>query len=183
MASWRDKDARKAYERVRTDERIERGLCRRCPNPLEDLSKTMCSSCLERGRLNAKASRLSRIAAGRCASCLQPVVEDAKGSKCAGCKGRNKKSHAKLKELIMNHYGSVCNCCGEHRIQFLTIDHINNDGAKHRKEIGLVVGCGIAFYRWIRRNNFPEDLQVLCHNCNIGKYINGGVCPHASESI
>ncbi len=24
----------------------------------------------------------------------------------------------------------------------------------------------------------PEGFQVLCWNCNLGKYYNGGVCPH-----
>lgn len=78
---------------------------------------------------------------------------------------------------VMDGYGGPhCNCCGETRVAFLQVDHINNDGAKHRKEV-----CSGEFYRWIIKNNFPKDLQILCANCNWGKYRNGGVCPHVHE--
>ena len=83
----------------------------------------------------------------------------------------------KLKLEIFVHYGGnppQCACCGERHIEFLTIDHINNDGAKHRKE----TGNGDRFYRWLVKNNFPDGLQVLCWNCNCGKRINSGICPH-----
>ena len=73
-----------------------------------------------------------------------------------------------------------CNCCNENNLIFLTIDHINNDGAKHRKEInkGINSMSSYNFYRWLINNNYPNGFQVLCFNCNIGKYHNGGICPH-----
>jgi len=57
---------------------------------------------------------------------------------------------------------------------FLTIDHINNDGAKHKKEIGM-----LHLYDYIIRNNYPDTFQIRCWNCNCakGKY---GRCPHNS---
>lgn len=33
-----------------------------------------------------------------------------------------------LKREVLKVYGGVCSCCGENRIEFLTIDHVNNDG-------------------------------------------------------
>jgi len=36
----------------------------------------------------------------------------------------------KLKTMVYNHYGWLCNCCGETTPKFLTIDHVNNDGYK-----------------------------------------------------
>ena len=42
---------------------------------------------------------------------------------------------------------------------------------------------GTKFYRWLKRNNFPEGFQVLCFNCNCGKEINKGVCPHKSKNV
>lgn len=76
--------------------------------------------------------------------------------------------------IVMDHYGGKCVCCGENIIEFLTIDHINNDGYVHRKIIGK---CSLILYNWIIKNNFPKDLQILCYNCNMakGRY---GVCPH-----
>jgi hypothetical protein len=66
-----------------------------------------------------------------------------------------------------------CVCCGESVVQFLSLDHINGGGNKHRKE----VGTGIGFYRWLKRNNFPEGFQTMCHNCNQAKWAYGA-CPH-----
>jgi len=76
-----------------------------------------------------------------------------------------------LKIEIFSYYGNKCNCCGESRLPFLNIDHINGGGKKHVKEIGGEL------YRWLKKNNFPDGFQILCANCNLGKYKNG-ICPH-----
>ena len=39
------------------------------------------------------------------------------------------KSNKKARENILDHYGRVCACCGELEVQFLELDHVNNDGA------------------------------------------------------
>jgi len=66
-----------------------------------------------------------------------------------------------LKEKIYKEYGEYCKNCGCSNYSFLTIDHINNDGAKHRKEIGSYI------YSWLLKNSFPKDnFQILCYNCN-----------------
>lgn len=81
-----------------------------------------------------------------------------------------------LRLEIINHYGGKCKCCGETSKEFLAIDHINGCGTKQRKKIG----GGVNFYNWIKRNNFPNTLRVLCHNCNqsLGFY---GYCPHQNK--
>jgi len=89
-------------------------------------------------------------------------------------KKRNRRQRRRL--TILTHYGGDpphCECCGESNIEFLTIDHINNDGAEHRKEIG----GSAALPKWIIDNGFPDGFRVLCYNCNcsIGSY---GYCPH-----
>jgi len=83
-----------------------------------------------------------------------------------------KKYEAKCKRLVFEHYGKICKCCGEDEKLFLTIDHINGGGEKHRKKIGRKICV------WLFKNNFPEGFQTLCFNCNWGKHINGGICPH-----
>jgi hypothetical protein len=55
--------------------------------------------------------------------------------------------------------------------EFLEIDHIDNNGAKHRKEVGSHM------MEWIIKNDFPEDLQIMCANCNRGR-AKFGICPH-----
>ncbi len=77
-------------------------------------------------------------------------------------------------------YGDKCVCCGHNNINHLTIDHIYGGGTKHRKQIGY---NSQSFYKWIINNNYPEICQILCFNCNCGRMVNGGVCPHKINSI
>ena len=83
------------------------------------------------------------------------------------------RQHVKLE--VFNHYGTMCACCKESNIVFLAIDHINGGGNQHRRENGIHAGVG--FYRWLIVNNFPDDFQVLCYNCNWAKH-RLGKCPH-----
>lgn len=87
---------------------------------------------------------------------------------------QSKERSEEIKRTVYTHYGSYCRCCGENNIVFLTIDHINGGGTKHRRS----VGTGVAFYSWVVKHNFPDDLQILCYNCNMGKERNNGTCPH-----
>lgn len=87
----------------------------------------------------------------------------------------NKAAHTKMRLEILARYGGQCACCGESEPTFLAIDHVHNDGAQHRRKLGIK--GGMALYRWIRDNSYPDTLQVLCHNCNFAKVTNP-VCPH-----
>jgi len=94
------------------------------------------------------------------------------------CRESCKKAYWKLRLEVFSHYGGnppKCACCNETKIKFLTIDHINGGGYKHRKETGLYAD---KLYRWLRKNNYPEGYQILCWNCNMGRAHNNGVCPH-----
>jgi hypothetical protein len=68
---------------------------------------------------------------------------------------------------------------------FLTIDHISEDGAEHRRQnnisMGHSQGGAIPMCRWLKRHGYPPGFQVLCFNCNSGKHLNGGVCPHEED--
>ena len=88
-------------------------------------------------------------------------------------KSKEENRHSRVRIECITYYGGKCDCCGENQAEFLTIDHINRNGAAHRK----VVGFGNTFYYWLRRNNYPTGYRVLCYNCNIadGFY---GKCPH-----
>jgi hypothetical protein len=88
----------------------------------------------------------------------------------------NRNRNKKLKDSVLAYYGNKCICCGETEPKFLTIDHVLNDGAAHRKEVH-----GDKIYSHIIKANFPDTFQILCWNCNLGKHINGGVCPHKSQ--
>lgn len=72
----------------------------------------------------------------------------------------------RLKALVHKEYGNFCVCCGETEESFLTIDHINGNGAEHRK----TVRPGPQLYRQMQSEGFPKDkYQLLCMNCNWSK--------------
>lgn len=114
-------------------------------------------------------------------------------TRCAACIKKLWKPHTRehdksayseythrLKLAAYNAYGgAICNCCGDTEYRFLTIDHINNDGAQHRKSIDPKSNKGSsAIYKWLKKNGYPPGFQVLCMSCNFGKYTNKGACPH-----
>ena len=87
--------------------------------------------------------------------------------------------YARLRKAILAAYSNSsprCACCGETREEFLTIDHVNGDGAKQRREGKR----GIAFYLWLVKSDFPEGFRVLCMNCNFSLGMRG-YCPHQHE--
>lgn len=104
-----------------------------------------------------------------CKYCMRIVLCDKK-----------KKCEQQLRLAALVHYGGSppkCACCGELHIEFLTIDHINGDGAEHRRKMG---SNSSRIGRWLKKMNYPDGFRVLCYNCNcsIGAY---GYCPHSKE--
>jgi len=94
----------------------------------------------------------------------------------------DKKYRQKYREIVLKHYGGdppKCECCGESRIEFLTIDHIRGGGTAEHKRLGRY---GTTYYKWLIDNNFPEGLRVLCYNCNCSRG-NYGYCPHEREKL
>ncbi len=83
----------------------------------------------------------------------------------------------RLREQVFSHYGKKCKCCGEERIEFLSIDHVEGGGNQHRREVGNYINL----YRWIVKNDFPATIQILCFNCNLAKGF-FGYCPHEKET-
>lgn len=77
------------------------------------------------------------------------------------------------KREVVNAYGGKCACCGENRLVFLAIDHVNGGGNQHRKE----VGGSYRIYRWLKEHGYPGGFRVLCHNCNFAT-TGGKTCPH-----
>ena len=72
-----------------------------------------------------------------------------------------------IKQLVIDHYGHACKVCGEARLVFLNIDHIDSGGRKHREEVGR----GGNFYLMLVREGFPPGYQVLCWNHNMLSYL------------
>lgn len=87
---------------------------------------------------------------------------------------QNAAAKLKLKLEIIAAYGGKCECCGDTHTEFLTVDHVNNDGAAHRKIVKNM-------YCWLRKNGFPKiGFRLLCMNCNWSRGTFGH-CPHELE--
>jgi 5-methylcytosine-specific restriction endonuclease McrA len=91
-------------------------------------------------------------------------------------KKAHKKYKQKIKLEVIKEYGGKCICCGEKSFEFLTIDHINKNGAEEKRK--LKISGANQMYAWLKRNNYPKDnYQLLCYNCNSASFIYGE-CPH-----
>jgi len=83
----------------------------------------------------------------------------------------------RLKQEALERYsagGSVaCAVCGCDDIDMLCLDHIGNNGAEHRKKIGISGrgSAGTSTHAALKREGWPPGLQVLCANCNLKKEI------------
>ena len=92
---------------------------------------------------------------------------------------RRKREQA-WKIAAFNAYGGpICACCGEVVLAFLSLDHIDQIPTKEKKKDG----AGSAFYSYLKTRGYPQELnlRVLCFNCNLGRRVNGGTCPHQEK--
>lgn len=90
---------------------------------------------------------------------------------------KRRERNAERRLRVIQHYSNgtnSCSCCGESIVQFLTVEHINGGGTKHREEQKLY---GNTFYYWLIKNKFPLGYEILCYNCNCAKGAYG-ICPH-----
>jgi hypothetical protein len=169
----------------RTDTGGYRNQCIRCRNGEQQIRR--CESCAKVfGGTNAERTL--------CAACRPPLTKP-----CATCgvqfvgsmdqrrycspscrvvavKRQREAAHDALRQAALVAYSGprpFCACCGDGISQFLALDHIDGGGHQHRKKLG-----GGGFWTWLKRNGYPSGFRVLCHNCNLGRQVNGGACPH-----
>jgi hypothetical protein len=80
-----------------------------------------------------------------------------------------------------------CECgCSVAKVGMLTFDHVNNDGAAHRRELGNGKHQNKGSYGFLRKLKLAgwkseRSIRVMCWNCNSGRANNGGVCPNIEE--
>ena len=80
-----------------------------------------------------------------------------------------------IKTEVLSHYRKEgrLQCCSPgcliSDMDILSLDHINDDGAEHRRQ-GILRG-GFNFYKQLRKDGFPAGYQTLCFNCQLKKEI------------
>jgi hypothetical protein len=91
-----------------------------------------------------------------------------------------RRSRQKLRAEMVAAYGGKCSCCGEDRLDFLTLEHVNRDGKQHRASIRT--GGGNAIWLDLKRRGWPRDgFTILCWNCHMATAW-GHTCPHVTEA-
>ena len=169
-------------------------LCAVCAAATPTSCRTICDTCRERQKAYAEQLKRRRRQMGLCVHCGKTAPASSR-SMCQTClrkyrdwnhvSGHRERERVRkvatrqaLKIAVLAAYGgSVCTCCGETQLMFLTIDHVDNKGCQHRKSVP-----SRDLYDWLKDNGFPPGFQVLCWNCNHGKHLNGGVCPHVGAT-
>ena len=97
----------------------------------------------------------------------------------------------KLREDVQRLLGAKCTCCGERQPEFLTVDHVRNDGYKNRSASGH--RNPYPAYREIKRGfesgqvsevqRIKRKYQILCWNCNASKRHRSGLCVHKRKNL
>lgn len=77
------------------------------------------------------------------------------------------------KAAFIDAYGGKCECCGETQPMLLTLDHVGNDGGGRNRPSRHYLR-----YREAVERQGSGEFALLCFNCNTGRHINGGTCPH-----
>jgi hypothetical protein len=107
-------------------------------------------------------------------------ASDAKPNVLAYNRAWSAEYRASLRAEMHEAYGNACACCGEKEPLFLQLDHIFNDGHLDRKENKT----SAKLWAKLKKQGWPKDrYQLLCANCNFGKAMNGGICPHQFQEI
>ena len=176
-------------ERIRALRKVyaKEGRCLNCGARPPVTGRNLCDKCLTTARnstqsyrkrnpdADSSSGRKHRENAGLCRECGVTGKPLKYGRLCESCGVVDKQRALRLKKDAMELYGGKCACCGEDKLAFLTIDHINHDGTEKRKL--KVHGGGTTLYRQLKKSPHDSTLQVLCWNCNCAKGI-FGICPH-----
>ncbi len=148
---------------------------------------------LEKRPSNKEAKRLRSLGFKWCTRCKavkslddfhkEPSRSTGYSQKCKPCKSianrpYSRKAGREYRAKALKAYGGKCECCGEDRVEFLAVDHIDGGGAQHRRSIKR--HGGTAFYKWLQNNGWPKGFRILCHNCNMSRGCYG-FCPHEIE--
>lgn len=158
--------------------RAKEGRCSKCGAKSLEKGLRTCRECIDAIKSQQRATYAERKEKGLCVNCGIPERPRKYGLSCEICGMRMKQYGLRIKQEVMKKYGGACTCCGETRLAFLTIDHVNDDGAEKRR--AGIHGKGIGIYRLLKRTPRDLTLRILCWNCNLGRRATG-VCPHVDD--
>lgn len=131
------------------------------------------------------AHRYSRFGhAMICKTCKLKYTRDWKNKNKDKIRSYRKKRRNKIKQKVIDLYGGQCSCCGETIIQFLTMDHIEGGGSRDRRKSKNHIDIWRSMVKEYHEDsiNAKKKYRVLCFNCNCGRVLNNGICPHKGNA-
>ena len=179
---------KKIFLRQLYNSRKKAGLCVNCgkkPGKVVTvglgllITRSHCEDCINIKTINRLNRQKEYILNKLCPNCKRH--NDSPYKYCKTCRQCSRNTIKKLRREIFSNYGNLtCACCGESEIDFLTLDHINNDGCKERTTLYGRNDNTVRLWRHLRKFGFPDKdrYQILCWNCNCGRARNNGICPH-----
>lgn len=170
-------ESKNIYNSKRREKKKKLGFCSRCHVERDDYGKTKCTSCLKRAKEYSAQRYQDRKKNHLCVMCGRNP-NDSPNLMCSICidksKLNNQRQRKTIRYRVIMAYGGKCHCCGIKEIALLTIDHMNNDGKQDREENGGREN----FYRILYKLPMRTDIKISCFNCNVGRSMNGNICPH-----
>lgn len=177
VMKWRE------IERHVRQENKAKGLCPCGASPVR--GRKSCAECLDYRR----KYRERDLATKHTGQCISPSCQREASANRRKCeyhldqyRRHAAQRHQRLKTDMFNAYGNACACCGETERGFLSVDHVQNDGADERRAFGRG-GATMRVYALAKELGYPKDrYRLLCFNCNMGRQLNGGTCPHLTAT-
>lgn len=169
----------KTYRKERREKRSVLGLCTRCDNKVS-LGFKDCEICIIETKNRVQISRDRCKELKLCIHCKKPArIGNLRCLDCSVNANANGRSRQKTNKInVMSRYGKagIQQCCWKDcdvtDIDMLTLDHVENNGAQHRKEYTKTGrGGGSKLYGRLIKANFPPGYQTLCANHNLKKHI------------
>lgn len=171
---------RYAENRARIYRERSTEICRSC-GKRPRYSQVLCKECLDALNKGRRHRITSRLDANKCVTCGRANRKSGAQRRCEECIGVHREQgrikYSAFRDKVITAYGGMCACCGETERCFLVLDHIKDNGTQERQ---LLSFYGI--YNRSLKIEHRSDYQLLCDNCNMGRYRNKGICPHAESA-
>ena len=153
--------------------------------------RRVCNECMDEAAVKWQQDNRNRLLKWR-----KDYYQKNRAKQIAAASKWNKDHPVRFKEITTTRYqklrdeamaaygGQICACCSQYENEpwFLCLDHVDNDQTKYEKELGRP-HVGLFLVTWLKKNNYPEGFQVLCHCCNQAKHVFKGVCPHQLKKV
>lgn len=158
----------------------EQGICVSCLKNSIYKTAVQCKKCLDYATLYHKAF----IKRGLCGTCHKNIPVNNRIT-CKKCLGYYRAYFRNIRKTIVDAFeNQYCRCCGETNLSFFTIAHVNNDGARDRKNRGGCQQINRYLFNLIQQGKqIPKEYIIECWNCNSGKRYNNNICPHISPVV